>query len=83
MTSKAEKELFLEQILLRDLRLDIFELKKTKSDQSFSDTMNYPQKTGFNLYLSRHCAYITYNVKTWFLKNLSVCEAFWFHLKKD
>ena len=34
--------------------------------------MNYPKKTGFNLYESRHCAYITYSVKTWFLKNLSV-----------
>ena len=31
------------------------------------------QKSRFNLYQSRHCAYITYNVKTWFLKNLSVC----------
>ena len=36
------------------------------------DTMNYPKKQGFNLYQSRHCAYITYNVKTWFLKILSV-----------
>ena len=34
--------------------------------------MNYPKKTGFNLYESRNCAYITYSVKTWFLKNLSV-----------
>ena len=34
--------------------------------------MNYPQKTGFNLYQSRHCAYITYSVKTWFLK-ISLC----------
>ena len=35
--------------------------------------MNYPKKTGFNLYhCSRHCAYIIYNVKTWFLKILSV-----------
>ena len=25
--------------------------------------MNYPKKTGFNLYKSRHCAYITYSVK--------------------
>ena len=25
--------------------------------------MNYPKKTGFNLYRSRHCAYITYRVK--------------------
>ena len=34
--------------------------------------MNYPKKPGFNLYASRHCAYITYSVKTWFLKSLSV-----------
>ena len=32
----------------------------------FIDTMNYPKKTGFNLYESRHCAYITYSVKTCF-----------------
>ena len=31
-------------------------------------TMDYPKKTGFNLYQSRHCAYITYSVETWFLK---------------
>ena len=36
-------------------------------------TMNYPKKTGFNLHESQHCAFITYSVKTWFLKNLSVC----------
>ena len=30
--------------------------------------MNYPKKTGFNLYQSRHCVYITYSVKNWFLK---------------
>ena len=24
-----------------------------------------PKKTGFNLYQLRHCAYITYSVKTW------------------
>ena len=36
--------------------------------------MNYPKKTGFNLYQSRHCAYITYTVKTWFLKILSVSQ---------
>ena len=30
------------------------------------------QKTGFNLYHSRHCALITYSVKTWVLKILSV-----------
>ena len=34
--------------------------------------MNYPKKTGFNLYQSRHCTYITYSVKTWFLKIFSV-----------
>ena len=34
--------------------------------------MNYPKKPGFNLYQLRHCAYITYIGKTWFLKNLSV-----------
>ena len=33
-----------------------------------SHTMNYPKKPGFNLYQSRHCAYITYSEKTWFLK---------------
>ena len=36
--------------------------------------MNYSIKSGFNLYQSRHCAYITYTVKTWFLKNLSVSK---------
>ena len=30
------------------------------------------KKTGFNLYQSRHCAYITYSVKTWFLTILYV-----------
>ena len=30
------------------------------------------KKTGFNLYQSRHCAYITFSVKTRFLKILSV-----------
>ena len=34
--------------------------------------MNYTKKPDFNLYQSRHCAYITYSVKTWFLKVLSV-----------
>ena len=38
----------------------------------YGHTMNCPKKTGFNLYRSRHCAYITSSVKTWFLKNLSV-----------
>ena len=32
------------------------------------------QKPGLNLYQSRHCSYITYSVKTWVLKILSVCE---------
>ena len=36
--------------------------------------MNYPKKTGFNLYQSRHCAYMTYSVKTWFFKILSVSK---------
>ena len=35
-------------------------------------TMNYPKKPGFNHYQSPHCAYITYSVKTWFLKKFSV-----------
>ena len=30
--------------------------------------MTYPKKTGFNLYQSRHCAYITYSVKPGFEK---------------
>ena len=34
--------------------------------------MNYPKKTGFNIYQSQHCAYITYSVNTWFLKIVSV-----------
>ena len=35
--------------------------------------MNDPKKTGFNrVYQSWHCAYITFSVKTWFLKNFSV-----------
>ena len=37
--------------------------------------MNHPKKPGFNLYQSRHCAYVTYSVKTWFLKILSVTFA--------
>jgi len=52
-------------------------------------TVNYPKKPGFNLYQSRHCAYITYSVKTWFLKILSVHQqkfldnwAVFFHMKK-
>ena len=36
--------------------------------------MNYPEKTGFNLYQSRHSAYIIYSVKTLFWKNLSVSD---------
>ena len=36
--------------------------------------MNYHKKPGFNLYQSRHCAYMTYSVKTWFSKVLSVYE---------
>ena len=34
--------------------------------------MNYHKKPGFNLNQSRHCAYVTFSVKTWFLKILSV-----------
>ena len=33
-----------------------------------------PKKTGFNLYGSWCCAYITYSVKTWFFKNLSAVD---------
>ena len=33
---------------------------------TYIHTMNYPKKPGFNLCQSRHCAYITYCVKTWF-----------------
>ena len=42
--------------------------------------MNYPKKPGFSLYQSRHCAYITYSVKTWFLTNLSVCTSQGLHI---
>ena len=39
--------------------------------------MNYPKKTAFNLlFQSRHCSYIIYSVKTWFLKILSVHEEY-------
>ena len=40
--------------------------------------MNYPKKTGFNLYQSQHCN-ITYRVKTWFLKNLSLFKSLKVH----
>ena len=40
-------------------------------------TMNYPKKPGFNLHQLRHCAYITYSVKTWFLKFFSVYKRSW------
>ena len=36
------------------------------------NTLNYTKKPCFNPYQLRHCAYIPYSVKTWFLKNLSV-----------
>ena len=36
------------------------------------------RKPGFKLYQSRHCAHITYSVKTWFLKILSVAGGFVF-----
>ena len=35
-------------------------------------TMKFPKKPGFKLHQSRHCAYITYSVKTWVLKSLPV-----------
>ena len=35
-----------------------------KSKFFLSGTMNYPKKTGFNLYQSGHCAYITYSMYT-------------------
>ena len=38
MPSKADKELFLEQILQSDLRLDTYELKKTKIRPIREDT---------------------------------------------
>ena len=40
--------------------LDHLHLSRTYNELS--------QKTGFNLLESRHCAYITYSVETWFLK---------------
>ena len=42
--------------------------------------MHYPKKPDLNLYQSRHCAYITYRVKTCFLKILSVSYHFFFFL---
>ena len=44
----------------------------SKTSYTHLTTMNYPKKTSFNLYQSRHWAYLTYSVKTWFLKILSV-----------
>ena len=52
--------------------LNIDQTNKTFSVPSILCTMNYSKKPGFNLYQSRHCAYIIYSVKTW--KNLSVFE---------
>ena len=34
--------------------------------------MNCPKKPGFDLYQSRHRAYTTYKVKTWFSKILCI-----------
>ena len=45
--------------------------------------MNYPKKPGFNLYQLRHCACIKYSVKTWFLKNLSVCQSVYIFAKNS
>ena len=42
--------------------------------EAYKTTMNYHKKTGFNLNQSRHCAYVTFSVKTWFLKILSVVD---------
>ena len=36
--------------------------------------MNYPKKTGFNPYQSRHCAYITCSMKTGFKNSLRTWE---------
>jgi len=63
--------------------ISIFWHPESKSKSSIKhndvklDTMNYTKKPGFNLYQLRHCAYITYSVKTWFLKNLSVFKKSW------
>ena len=71
--------LFLSYILNANfyfLRLDSAALVhlngETQVETKFNNpgTMNYPKKPGFNLYESRYCAYITYSVKTWFLKIL-------------
>ena len=52
--------------------------KQSGGPEPSGSTMNYPKKPGFNLYKSRHCASITYSVKTWFLKILFVAtKKFW------
>ena len=66
-----------------------YKTKTTDESVVHCATMNYPKKTGFNLYQLRHCTYITYGVKAWFLKNLSVASNFYrrnktfFSCKKD
>ena len=47
-------------------------IKFTQIKITLRDTMNYPKNPGFKLNQSRHCAYITYNLKNCFLKILSV-----------
>ena len=49
--------------------------KRGRGEWLFFLTYNeLSQKTGFNLYQLRHCAYITYSVKNCFFLNLSVYE---------
>ena len=55
-------------------------LCRATGEPIMAGTMNYPKKTCFNLFQSRHCSYILYSVKTWFLKILSVSQLYrWFH----
>ena len=56
--------------LIKEVKFSSLEFYQKKT--FFRTTMNYPKKPSFNLYQSRHCAYITYSVKTWFLKILSL-----------
>ena len=44
----------------------------TLKEPFYETTMNYLKKPSFNLYQFWHCAYKTYSVKTWFLKNLCI-----------
>ena len=64
----AEKELFVEQILLSDLRLDTFVMKNTNLTNLFDWYRELFQKTAFRSNKSQHCAYIIYSVKTRFFK---------------